>query len=384
MKKKILIIYASYGNGHKAIGKYIERYFLQQNNNLEIKCVDLMDYAMPLIGKISQKVNSFFMLKTPIIHDMFYKGSNTVVGGYVVDHISTVLFKNKKMRKVLMDFNPDLTIATHFFGSSLISHYNRKQLINSRLVTVVTDYESCELWLNDYKCDDYLIVGDKSEVPFLVKRGIDKNKIKPLGIPIAPIIDSNFKKENLLKKLGITGDRLVCTFFGGGGNGSTASIPYIKRIMKNNFGLDIIYIAGNNKKSKEIIDNYIVEHHINNVHTLGFVTNVPEILQASDFVISKPGGAQSTECLYFHKPILMINASGGQEIANYKFFTKNGYGKRFRTTFGLANEIKNIVNNPKMLEVMQNNMAKNDNKDAMAKLYELCSEILEDEHKNNG
>ena len=237
MKKKILIIYASYGNGHKAIGKYIERYFLEQNPHLEIKCVDLMDYAMPLIGKISQKVNSFFMLKTPIIHDMFYKGSNTVVGGYIVDHISTVLFKNKKMRKVLLDFNPDLTIATHFFGSSLISHYNKKGLINSKLVTVVTDYESCELWLNDYKCDDYLIVGDKSEVPFLVKRGIDKKKIKPLGIPIAPITDNNFKKETLLKKLNISGDRLICTFFGGGGNGSTTSIPYIKRIMKNNLKL---------------------------------------------------------------------------------------------------------------------------------------------------
>ncbi len=376
MKKKILIIYASYGNGHKAIGKYIERYFLSQDSTLEIKCLDLMDYAMPLIGKISQKVNSFFMLKTPIIHDMFYKGSNTVVGGYIVDYISTVLFKNKRMRKALMDFNPDLTVATHFFGSSLISHYNRRGLINSRLVTVVTDYESCELWLNDYKCDDYLIVGDKSEVPFLVKRGIDKNKIKPLGIPIAPITDSDFKKENLLKKLGIKDNRLVCTFFGGGGNGSTTSIPYIKRLMKNNLDLDIIYIAGNNKKSKEIVDNYIATNNIKNVHTLGFVTNVPEILQASDFVISKPGGAQSTECLYFHKPIMMINASGGQEIANYKFFTKNGYGKRFRTSFGLIREIKNIVNNPVILKNMQDNMAKNDNKDAMAKLYALCKGLL--------
>ena len=379
MKKKILIIYASYGNGHKAIGKYIERYFLEQNPSLEIKCVDLMDYAMPLIGKISQKVNSFFMLKTPIIHDMFYKGSNTVVGGYVVDHISTVLFKNKKMRKVLVDFNPDLTIATHFFCSSLISHYNKKGLINSKLVTVVTDYESCELWLNDYKCDDYLIVGDKSEVPFLVKRGIDKKKIKPLGIPIAPITNTSFKKENLLKKLGIKGDRLVCTFFGGGGNGSTTSIPFIKRLMKNNLNLDIIYIAGNNKKSKDIVDNYIKNNNIINVHTLGFVTNVPEILQVSDFVISKPGGAQSTECLYFHKPILMINASGGQEIANYKFFTKNGYGKRFRTSFGLTNEVKNLVNNPKILKNMQDNMAKNDNRDAMSKLYVLCDDLLKKE-----
>ncbi len=376
MKKKILIIYASYGNGHKAIGKYIEKYFLEENKDLEIKCIDLMDYAMPLIGKISQKVNSFFMLKTPIIHDLFYKSSNTVVGGYLADYISTTLFKNKRMRKALMDFNPDLTIATHFFGSSLISHYNKKGLINSKLVTVVTDYESCELWLNDYKCDDYLIVGDKSEVHSLVKRGIAKKKIKALGIPIAPYVDNNFNKTSFLRKLGIKGDKLVCVFFGGGGNGSTTSIPYIKRLMKNRLDLDIIFIAGNNKKSKEIVDNYIQENNITNVHTLGFVTNVPELLQACDFVISKPGGAQSTECLYFHKPIMMINASGGQEIANYKFFTKNGYGMRFRTSFGLTRGVKNIVNNPESLKKMALNMAKGDNHDAMAKLYELCKDLL--------
>lgn len=376
MKSKILIIYASYGNGHKAIGKYIEKYFLEENKDLEIKCIDLMDYAMPLIGKISQKVNSFFMLKTPIIHDLFYKSSNTVVGGYLADYISTTLFKNKRMRKALMDFNPDLTIATHFFGSSLISHYNRKGLINSKLVTVVTDYESCELWLNDYKCDDYLIVGDKSEVHSLVKRGIDKKKIKALGIPIAPYVNNNFNKTSFLKKLGIKGDKLVCVFFGGGGNGSMASIPYIKRLMKNRLDLDIIFIAGNNKKSKEMVDNYIQENNITNVHTLGFVTNVPELLQACDFVISKPGGAQSTECLYFHKPIMMINASGGQEIANYKFFTKNGYGIRFRTSFGLTRGVKNIVNNPESLKKMALNMAKGDNHDAMAKLYELCKDLL--------
>lgn len=379
MKKKILIIYASYGNGHKAIGKYIEKYFLNENVNLEIKCVDLMDYAMPLIGKISQKVNSFFMLKTPIIHDMFYKSSNTVIGGYLADYISTTLFKNKKVRNLLKDFNPDLTIATHFFGSSLISHYNKKGFIHSKLVTVVTDYESCELWLNDYKCDDYLIVGDKSEVPFLVKRGIDKKKIKPLGIPIAPYVSEDFSPKTFLKKLGIKDNRLVCVFFGGGGNGSMASIPYIKRLMKNNLDLDIIFIAGNNKKSKEFVDNYIREHHITNVHTLGFATNVPELLQACDFVVSKPGGAQSTECLYFHKPIMMINASGGQEIANYKFFTKNGYGLRFRTSFGLAREVKNIVNNPKILEKMASSMAKGDNHDAMKKLYLLCEDLLEKE-----
>ena len=73
------------------------------------------------------------------------------------------------------------------------------------------------------------------------------------------------------------------------------------------------------------------------------------------------------------------NASGGQEIANYKFFTKNGYGLRFRTSCGLAREVKNIVNNPKILEKMASSMAKGDNHDAMKKLYLLCEDLLEKE-----
>ena len=91
---------------------------------------------------------------------------------------------------------------------------------------------------------------------------------------------------------------------------------------------------------------------------MGFVNNVPELLQICDFVVSKPGGAQSTESLYFKKPIIMINCSGGQEIANYKYFVKNGYGKRFRTAFMFARYMRMISDNPAIVERMQKNMSK--------------------------
>ena len=45
-------------------------------------------------------------------------------------------------------------------------------------------------------------------------------------------------------------------------------------------------------------------------------------------------------------------------------------------TIGLTNEVKHLVNNPKVLKNMQNNMAKNDNRDAMDKLYILCTDLL--------
>jgi len=99
-------------------------------------------------------------------------------------------------------------------------------------------------------------------------------------------------------------------------------------------------------------------------------------LQICDFVVSKPGGAQSTESLYFKKPIIMINCSGGQEVANYKYFVKNGYGRRFRTSYMFNKYMKEISNNPKIIEDMKKNMAKNKNNEAMEKLYKIAMQHL--------
>ena len=72
----------------------------------------------------------------------------------------------------------------------------------------------------------------------------------------------------------------------------------------------------------------------------------------------------------------MINCSGGQEVANYKYFVKNGYGKRFRTNFFFSRYIESLARNPEQIEKMKKNMSKNNNHKAMEKLYDICKDIL--------
>ena len=69
--------------------------------------------------------------------------------------------------------------------------------------------------------------------------------------------------------------------------------------MKSNLNIDFIYVAGKNQKAKAKVDKWIAAYGVKNIKTLGFVNNVPELLQICDFVVSKPGGAQTTESLYF-------------------------------------------------------------------------------------
>ena len=374
--KKVLIVYASYGNGHKAIANYIANYLKEQDQFLEVATLDILTYSMKIVGKISQKVNLFFMLKTPYIHNMFYNITSTKVGGDVIDSLSTTIFKNKRMKKQISNYNPDLVICTHFFGPSLIKHYQDLGLINPKLVTVVTDYDIIELWIKNHKIMDYIVVGNKNMQHDLIKRKVPKDKIKVFGIPIAPKMPHKFNRKKMLKEYNLSGTNKICLFFGGGGAGSSKSLPYIKRLAKNNPNLDIIFIAGKNENSKHDVDEYVQEYNLTNVRTIGFATNVPELLELCDFVISKPGGIQLTECLYFKKPVFMIRHSGGQEIANYKYFESEGFGKYFKTSFGLNRYIKKLLENEDLLYNYTREIKLNTKNDAMKKLYKLIQEII--------
>lgn len=376
MKKKILITYAMYGNGHRAVAEYIEKYFKQQDPELEILAIDILKYSTPIIGSLSQKITDFFMLKFPLGWSAICNMFDSKISSEVASHLSTYLFRNKRMRKVITEFNPDMTISTHFFGSSLIDLYNRKGITNCKLITVVTDYEAHTLWLKGCKREQAIIVGDKDEVKYLVKKGVNPKIIKPIGIPIHPITSTNFSAIEAIEKYGFTGERPICLFFGGGGNGGVLSLPYIKSIIKANLNIDFIYVAGKKQSSKAKVDSWIKEYNVTNIKTLGYVNNVPELLQICDFVVSKPGGAQSTESLYFKKPIIMINCSGGQEVGNYKYFERNGYGKRFRFVFSFMNFMKEVSKNPKAINKMHENMTKNQNDKAMNNLYKIASDIL--------
>ena len=376
MKKRILLTYAMYGSGHRAIAQYIEKYFKSQDEELEILAIDLLKYSTPVLGALSQKVTDFFLLKFPLGWSFIYDLFDSKFNSAVATKLSLRLFKNKKMKKVITDFNPDLVISTHFFGSSLIDYYNKKGITNSKLITVITDYEAQAMWLRGYKREQAIIVGDKDEINYLVKKGVERKKIKAFGIPIHPQTDPLFNIEETKYKYGFTGLRQICLFFGGGGNGGTHSLPYIRRIVKGNLDMDFIYVAGKNQKAKEKVDKWIKQYNADNIKTLGFVNNVPELLQICDFVVSKPGGAQTTESLYFKKPVIMINCSGGQERANYKYFVKKGYGRMFRTSIGFYKYMQFISTNPLVIDRMQKNMSKNDNDKAMEKLYKTSLDIL--------
>lgn len=373
--KKVLILYATYGTGHRSVANYIQKYLTEKDANIEVCNIDLLDYAMPVVGKWSRKINEHLMSKHPKIWSAVYKMTNGKISSGVSMKISMNMLKNKRLQKVIESFNPDLCIATHFFGTSLIAYYKRKKIIQPKLITIVTDYEAHEMWLRNYEANDYLIVSSKEEKDRLIKKGIPEDLILVNGIPICLPDTPQMDRKAWLKSYGLSPEKLTCIFFAGGGNGSKASLHYLKKIMKDQIDMNVIFVSGKSAAVQERALKYQERYHAKQILVLGYVTNVPELLQIVDFVITKPGGLQITESLYAKKPVMLINGNGGQENANHRYFVKAGYGKRFRFAASLSFYLKTLVEHPELLEDFVEQMKKADSK-AMESLYQIIESLL--------
>jgi len=377
-KKKVLLLYATYGSGHKTIANSIAEELTKRNpEEYEILSIDFLDYANKVVDVVSNKVFEFANTKIPFIWESIYRLTN-FQHSYKKKVMLAKFFNTKKLKKVITDFNPDLVISTIHYGSALISEYIEKEYIKTKLITVVADFKAHSVWLRNSKFVDAIIVNDEIEKIFFMKKGINSKKLKPFGIPIGDKFDFNVDKKKELKKLGLKNDYLTLLLhgYGVGGQKQTRNIKYLKHILENNIKINIIFLAGKNEETKEAAEKLKKKYKVDNLIVLGFIDNMHEILPLCDVNVSKAGTMTLRECLYCQIPMIIINGTPGQEKDNTTYLVKHGCAKRIRTKAGFKNYLHRLTINPFILKKMTENIQKISQKDSMDKLYELIINLL--------
>ena len=376
MKKRILITYGSYGSGHKTIANYIKNY-IEDNYDYEIKILDFTEHSN-IIGKIGVKLFDFnIKYRTKFLFNLSYELMDHKFTTFRFKKFTKKSFDNNYNRKFIIDFDPDITISTHFFGNNLVSYYNDLNLTHSKILTIITDYKSHQWWIANHKNEDAFIVANEVVKNELVDLGVPSNKIFPYGLPVNPNIDNLLKsKEDILKEYKLSGDKPVLLFFGGGSAGSMSYFDYFKIVAKQNYNVDLIFICGKNEKLKNKCDDFIKSKNIKNVKVLGFTTDVFNLMKISDAVISKAGGATVTECLEMNTPMIVIPGYGGQEKYNERFMLRKRFALRARTYFGLKRIVKKVSKNPVILKRIRLRMLNNDKNNSVSKICKLVDKML--------
>ena len=374
MKKKILITYASYGSGHKTVANYIYEYF-KEHGDYDVKIVDVMDYASP-IGKINLKLfNMIFKFQFSLPATIGYELSDNkiVTAPY---KIYTKACLNKKLQKDFLEYNPDLLIATHFFGGIMMGSINKKYHTKTKIITIITDYCSNCMWIQNHKYEDYIIVSNEIVKKEVLKFGVDEKKICPFGIPLSSKFKITDDKEKIKLKYNIKNNKPIILFFGGGSIGSSFTYNYLKGLLKLKLDVNIIFVAGKNVELQNKVNDLVIKENTPNITVLGFTNDVSNLLNIATLVITKPGGLSVTEALEMKTPMILIPGNGGQENYNANYVTKNKFGLRVRTPFQLSRVMKKINNNPEIVQNMYNNLKNQEENKSIEKLFNLVEKEL--------
>jgi len=354
--KKVLIFYACYGGGHLSAAKSIKQYFDKNHKDVEAKMVDCVEYVNKSLNKITTAAYREMAKKAPWAWEkVYYKSQEGILS-----KVSTTTNKIMavKMAKLFREFNPDVVISTHPFGSQMTSYLKRKNKTSCKLATIMTDYAPHDQWLVGEEFCDFFFVSNSAMKEDIVKRGISASKIFVSGIPISNRFLQEHNKEEIYHSFNLSNDKKTILFFGGGeyGLGKDKTINLFKYFMTIPSNFQVIAIAGKNESMKNSFESIVRENNKeDSVKVLPFTDKVPELMAISDLVITKPGGLTVTESLACSLPLIVINPIPGQEEENAEFLENSGVALWIRKDSNYKKIFDSILLNPDKLIEMKNN-----------------------------
>lgn len=323
--RKILIFYASYGGGHLSAANSIKQCIDDNFKNCETKLVDCMEYVNRPVNKITTTAYKELAKKFPWAWGEVYSHSQKGPLAHISSASNNLLAK--KLLKLLKEYQPDIVISTHPFGSQMVSYLKRKALVDCKLATIMTDFAPHDQWLVGKDYVDYYFVSHEKMRQELINSNVADNTVFATGIPLSNRFLMHFDKDEIMKSMGLNPDKRVILFFGGGefGLGRDKTVKILNSFITHVKNHQIVAIAGKNEKMKVAFDKLVAETNSESfVKVLAYTKQVPELMSISDLVVTKPGGLTTTESLASGLPIVAINPIPGQEEENAKFLEDEG------------------------------------------------------------
>ena len=355
---KVLIFYASYGGGHLNAAKSIENCIKTNYKNIDVEMIDCMKYVNKTIEKVTTAAYREMAKKAPWAWGRIYSDAQKGPLAHITTRSNKIMAI--KLLKLLREKKPDLIISTHPFGSQMCSYLKRKNKINSKIATIMTDFAPHDQWLVGHEYTDYFFVAHNKMKDYLISKGISENKVFDTGIPISENFQKLYNKKEIFDKYNLDENKFTILFFGGGefGLGKTRTVQIFNNFVeetKNN-NIQIIAISGKNPKMKSAFEEVVDSNNAEvQVKIIEFSNEVPKLMAISDLVVTKPGGLTTSESLASHLPMIVINPIPGQEEENAEFLESKNIAVWIKKSDNSKEIIKNLLNNKEKINIMKEN-----------------------------
>jgi len=312
----ILIFSVSIGNGHDQVAHTLSNEFMRADSRNKVKIVNTIKFISPILDKVILDSYLNILKFYPKAWGKIYEKTNKLDPIIDINDITNRLMTSK-LHKSINTFVPDAVICTHSFPSSIISALKQKKIPEIPLISVITDYNIHTSWVNDNT--DFYIIPHENLSYVMENYGVHNSKILPFGIPVKKEFDEQVDLSAVQQRYNLEQSKTVLVMGGGLGLGEIYNIVYELDQRLDN--VQIIAVAGRNSRLELKLKSMTTK---NKMTVFGFVNNIHELMEASDCIITKPGGVTTAEVLCKQKPLVIFSPLPGQEYENAEFLLNSG------------------------------------------------------------
>ncbi|MCJ8012390.1 UDP-N-acetylglucosamine--LPS N-acetylglucosamine transferase [Paenibacillus sp. KQZ6P-2] len=319
-KKRVLILSEGFGSGHTQAGYALAAGMKRMNPNIQTKVIELGSFLNPTVAPWIISAYRLTIHTNPGLVGLLYRKQHAKRLSKLTTMALHRLFYHHTA-EVIEHLRPDLIISTHPIPTNIISRLKAAGL-NVPLYTVITDYDAHASWINAEV--DRFLVSTESVRKLLLDRGVYSQNVQVTGIPVHPDFWLTEDKTSVRRLLKIK--NMPTVFIMGGGWGLVSNQKLTRQINSFKEQVQLVFCLGNNEKLLDKMKHDPMYQH-ENIVLMGHTNEISKWMDASDLLITKPGGMTCTEALAKGLPMLFCESLPGQEEKNREYFVKLGYGE---------------------------------------------------------
>ncbi|MGN1347137.1 MAG: glycosyltransferase [Eubacteriales bacterium] len=350
-----LIMSITAGEGHNSTARAIQSELEQ--HGAECRILDTFDYISPELAKIVSEGYLLVTEKAKYTYKIGYRLAEKRRSAADREHAPSNLIKRAatdELAEFIRADHYDAVLFTHPFAGVLLNLMKKKHIIENRTVGILTDFTFHPYW-EDCTDNDYVVVPNRLLLPQARRKGFRDEQVLPLGIPINPKFSEALStpRPDARRALGLKEDLMTFLIMGGSmGYGNMAENVRKIDAMDTDRPFQLIVVCGNNAEMKEEIDE-LAKTARHPMLVTGFVKTIPQMMDASDCIITKPGGLTTSEALAKHLPMIIANPIPGQEERNTEFLLNNGCAFATSKTCPMDECIYQLLTSDVRLRAMQ-------------------------------
>ncbi|QAY67145.1 diacylglycerol glucosyltransferase [Paenibacillus protaetiae] len=284
---KLLIVYASYGDGHLQAARAV-RDALERQSSCQVVMLDLMAESHPWLNEMTRIFYQKSYTRLPKLYGWMYGMTRPMKHDSM---FGTLLhaFGREKIRRILEKEQPDAVIHTFPFYALPSLGKRSRSLRPIPCYSVITDFDLHRRWLHPH-IDRYYVAAEDIKKE-MIRLGIPGPRIAATGIPIK----SGFRQQEvtplLHRKYGINPELPAVLMLAGAQGVMPSALRLCEQLLAASGKLQMIMICGRNTALREAAEARFHASHPDaaRFRAFGYVEQIHELMSLSSCIITKPG-----------------------------------------------------------------------------------------------